>query len=61
MIFIFLTFKALITAAADDILKYIFFFHFQKKQQQQIRLDISSESSAEQTIQMKCQLIFSEK
>ena len=44
----------LITTAAGDILKYFFFVYFSEK----IRLDISCESSARQTIHMKCQASF---
>ena len=48
-----LTLKAPITTAADDIHK---FFHcFSEK----IRLDVSSDSSARQRIQMKNQALFS--
>ena len=50
----FLTLKALITTAADDIHKY-FFYCFSEK----IRLDVSSESSARQRIHMKNQALFS--
>ena len=46
-----LTHKVLITTAADDILN---FYAFSEK----IRLEISCESS-EQTIHMKCQVLFS--
>ena len=46
-----LTFKAPITTAADDILKFFFFFNFSKK----TSLDISCESSAWQKIHMKYQ------
>ena len=51
---IFLTLKAPITTAADDIHKYVFIV-FQKK----IRLDVLSESSARQRIHMKNQALFS--
>ena len=47
-----LTLKALITTAADDILNYC--FHVSDK----IRLGISCESSAKQTIHMECQVLF---
>ena len=51
---IFLTLKAPVMTAADDIHKY--FFHcFSEK----IRLDVSSESSARQRIHMKNQALFS--
>ena len=51
MTFVYLTFGAPITTAADDIHKY-FFIVFQRK----IRLDVSSESSARQRIRMKNQV-----
>ena len=51
----FLTLKAPITTAADDIHKY--FFNFSEK----IRLDASSESSARQRIQLKHQALFCSK
>ena len=49
-----LTLKAPITTAADDIHKYFFIVFLEK-----IRLDVSSESSAKQTIHMKNQALFS--
>ena len=52
----FLTFRAPVTTAADDIYKY-FFRCFSEK----IRLDVSSESSARQRIHMKNQALFSSK
>ena len=51
-----LTHKAPITTAADNINKYLFIV-FQRK----IRLDVSSESSARQRIDMKNQALFSRK
>ena len=53
----FLTLKATITTAADDIHLYIFFFFFSEK----IRLDNSCESSARQRIHMDLQALFSSK
>ena len=50
-----LTLKAPVTTAADDIYKY-FFIVFGE-----IRLDVSSESSARQRIHMKNQALFSSK
>ena len=50
-----LTLKAPITTAADDI--HNFFHCFSEK----IRLDVSSESSARQSIHMKNQVLFSSK
>ena len=52
----FLTLKAPITTAADDIHKY-FFIVFSEK----IRLDVSGESSARQRIHLKHQALFSSK
>ena len=43
--------------AADDNMLFFFGFYLSKK----IRLDVSSESSAEQRIHLKRRLIFSEK
>ena len=58
---IFLTLKAPITTAADDIYKYFFavFFFFSEK----IRFGVSSESSARQRqmIHLKHQTLFSSK
>ena len=51
----FLTLKAPITTAADDIHKFIFFPCFSEK----TRLNISSESSAGQRIHLKHQALFS--
>ena len=53
---LYLTLKAPITTAADDIHKY-FFIVFSEK----IRLGVSSESSARQRIHMKNQALFSSK
>ena len=53
---IYVTFKAPITTAADDIHKYFFIVFLEK-----IRLDISCESSARQRIHMKNQVLFSSK
>ena len=50
-----LTLKAQITTAADDIHKYFFIFL------EKIRLDVPSESSAEQRIHMKNEALFSSK
>ena len=50
---IFLTLKAAITTAADDIHKY-FFHYFSEK----LTLNISSESSARQRVHMKHQALF---
>ena len=47
--------KALITTAADDILICFVFFS------ENIRFSISCESSVQQTIHMKCQILFSPK
>ena len=52
----YLTLKAPITTAADDIRKYFFIFFSEK-----IRLDVSTESSARQMIHMKNQALFSSK
>ena len=54
LIQVYLTLKAPITTAADDIHKY-FFIVFSEK----IRLDVSSESSARQRIHMKNQALIS--
>ena len=51
-----LTLKAPITTAADDICKY-----FPHCISEKIRLDVSSESSARQSIRMKNQALFSSK
>ena len=56
----YLPFKKLIIAAAGDIFMLFIFLgvivlHFSEK----IRLDISCESSAKQTIHLKCQVLFS--
>ena len=51
-----LTIKVPITTAADDNFCYFFFYWSEKTS-----LDISCESAAKQTIQMKCQDFFSEK
>ena len=50
----FITLKAPITTAADDIFEYFFIVFLEK-----IRLDISSESSARQKIHLKHQALFS--
>ena len=51
---LFLTLRAPVTTAADDIHKYIFHCFSEK-----IRLDVSSESSARQRIHMNNQALFS--
>ena len=51
--FALLSLKAPITTAADDIHKYFYCF------QEEIRLDVSSESSARQRIHLKHQGLFS--
>ena len=51
-----LTLRAPITTAADDIHKYFSLFFSEK-----IRLDVSSESSARQRIQLKNEALFSSK
>ena len=48
-----LNLQVLITTAANDIW-IVLFFNFSEK----TRLGISCESSAEQTIDMKCQILF---
>ena len=50
-----LTLKVPITTAADDNFFYFIFFYFSEK----TSLDISCESSAWQTIHLKCQDLFS--
>ena len=56
LIWALLTLKAPITTAADDIHKYFFVVFSEKR-----RLDVSSESSARQSIYMKNQALFSSK
>ena len=51
----FLTIKAPILTAADDIHEYFFFHCFSEK----IRLDVANEFSARQRIHMKHQALFS--
>ena len=55
---LFLTLKAPITTAADDIHKYFFIVFFFFLFLEKIRLDILCESSARQRIHMKHQTLF---
>ena len=59
MIILYLTLKAPITTAADNIHTYFLFFIFFFPEK--IRLDVLSESSVRQRIHMKNQALFSPK
>ena len=52
---ILLTFWAFLSKIAANNILFFFFFYFLEK----IRTDISCESSAQQMIHMKCQVLFS--